>query len=282
MAAMFAQGSMGGSSKKADEGLMRHIILNSIRMYNHKFRKAYGSMVIACDGGSWRRQFFPEYKSSRRASKAENKSGTDWDEFYRIINTIRDELRENFPYKVLQCEYAEADDIIAVLTKHTQVDFGISDPVMIVSADHDFIQLQKYPNVRQFSPLKKKAVTDSRPQQYLNEHIIRGDVGDGVPNVLSPDNTFVAGTRQKPISAKKIQAWCQDDLSQMMQAEGDEVFRNFVRNRLMIDFEFIPKSIEDAILKADVEAVVPTRDKVFPFLVSKGCHNLVSSCADFF
>ena len=179
------------------EDLIRHMILNTIRMYNKKFRDKYGSVVIACDSSSWRRDYFPNYKFKRREGREEDKSSINWNEVFRIINQVRDEIRDNFPYKVLHIDKCEADDIIATVVEQTQ-EFGQYEDVMIVSADKDFIQLHKHDNVRQYSPMTKKFIEDKNPRTYIAEHIFKGDSSDGVPNVLSPDNTFVDGIRSLP------------------------------------------------------------------------------------
>jgi 5'-3' exonuclease len=169
----------------ADENLIRHMILNSIRMYRQKFKDKYGEVVIVADaGGNWRKDVYPEYKAKRKDARA--KSKVDWDEAFRCINLVRDELKEHFPYKVIHQWGCEADDAIAEIVKHTQ-EFGNHEEVMIVSADKDFRQLQKYGNVRQWSTATKKFLDEPNPRLYLEEHIIKGDTGDGVPNVLSDD-----------------------------------------------------------------------------------------------
>ena len=215
------------------ESLIRHMILNSLRMYNLRYRKEYGNMVLACDGGSWRKEIFPQYKANRKASR--DSSGLDWPEFFRILSLVRDEIAENLPYKVVHIQNIEADDIIGTLAEKTQ-NFGQHEPVMIVSADKDFIQLQQYSNVRQFSPMTKNLVKEKDPVRYLQEHIMRGDSGDGIPNILSPDNCFVDKLRQKPISSKKIDAWIADYSNLSTQME-QETYRNFQRNQALIDWD---------------------------------------------
>ena len=180
--------------KLNDEDMIRHMILNSIRMYNKKYRDQYGQMVICADGmNTWRRNYFPEYKAHRRKNRDE--SSQDWTEIFRILHLVRDEIKENLPYKVLHMEGCEADDIIGSLVMHTQ-EFANNEPVMIISSDKDFIQLQKFDNVKQFSPIQKKLVTDDNPRAYLWNHIMRGDSGDGIPNVLSADDTFISEKSQ--------------------------------------------------------------------------------------
>ncbi len=99
--------------------MLRHMILNSIRMYNAKYREKYGQMVIAMDCGSWRKKVFEHYKAKRKTTR--EASNIDWDGVYAALNNIRDEIRENLPFKVVEVRGAEADDIIGVLVERTQV-----------------------------------------------------------------------------------------------------------------------------------------------------------------
>ena len=186
-----------------DPELIRHICLNTLRMYNKKYREEYGQMVLACDGfNSWRKQFFPEYKGNRKKNRSA--SELDWNLIFGTLNDLREEIKDNFPWKVLHLDECEADDIIATLTMQTQ-EFGLHEPVMIISSDKDFIQLQKFNNVKQFSPATKKLVTDPNPRLYKWNHVCRGDSGDGVPNSLSDDDCFVVeGKRQKPLTKKAL------------------------------------------------------------------------------
>lgn len=260
------------------EEFLRHMILNTIRMYSHKYKGEYGDIVIACDGGkSWRKGYFPQYKAHRK--KAREDSGMDWNLFFQYLNQIREEIKENFPYKVIHLEHVEADDVIAVLVKETQ-EFGKNEPVMIISSDKDFIQLHKYKNVKQFSPIQKKMVTDPNPHLYLFEHVLRGDSGDGIPNVLSPDNTFVDSLRQSPITKKKIDAWLEkaEDIRSVMD---DEVYRNYQRNKLLIDLDMIPKDYKESIMFTYENQTVAPRARILDYLIKKRCKMLVDSIQEF-
>ena len=260
------------------EDLIRHVILNTIRMYNKKFRDEYGQMVIACDAGSWRRDYFPNYKYKRREGREE--STMDWNEIFRIVNLVREELREHFPYKVVHVQKAEADDIIGTLTLETQ-EFGKDEPVMIVSADKDFIQLHKFSNVKQYSPMLKKFVTEKNPRTFLFEHLFKGDTGDGVPNVLSPDNTFVDGIRQSPVTKKKIEAWIEniDTLENVMDSD---TYRNFMRNKKLIDLTETPDPVKQEIINNYNEQKVAHKTKVLNFLIKKRCKMLIECVGDFY
>ena len=257
------------------EDMVRHMILNSLRMYNLKYRKEYGTMILACDGGSWRKQIFPQYKANRKTSR--DASGLDWKEFFRILGMVRDEVKEHLPYKVVHIQNVEADDIIGTLTEKTQ-NFGEHEPVMIISADKDFIQLQQYPNVRQFSPMTKAFVKENKPFKYLYEHIMRGDSGDGIPNVLSPDNTFVDKIRQKPISTKKIEQWIAsyDSLDKVMD---ESTYRNFQRNQALIDLSKVPQD-KKALIINTFESVKPNSN-VLNYLISKRCTQLIECAEEF-
>ena len=270
-----AIGNVAVQRLAADEGLIRHMILNSIRMYRQKFHKEYGEMVIVADGmNNWRKEAFPQYKAARR--KKRDESTIDWNEVFRIINLVREEIQENFPYKVMHEDGCEADDVIAQLAIETQ-EFGKHEPVMIVSADGDFKQLQVYKNVKQFSPLLKKFVVEKNPRTYLAEHILKGDTGDGVPNVLSDDNVFVDGRRQGILSAKKKAALLDDP-----RALGDEIYRNYQRNQQLIDLTNCPKAVKESIIN-NFEQQDPwgNRPKVFPYLVQKRCKLLIECVGEF-
>ncbi|MAG49632.1 hypothetical protein CMO86_08275 [Candidatus Woesearchaeota archaeon] len=262
----------------ADENLIRHMILNSIRMYRQKFHKEFGEVVIVADGaGNWRKEAYPQYKANRKKSRDE--SSIDWENVFRIINMVRDEIRDNFPYKVMHQYGCEADDVIAQIALETQ-EFGKHEPVMIVSADKDFIQLQKYDNIKQFSPMTKKYVKHDNPRLYMMEHIFRGDGGDGVPNVLSDDNVFVEGRRQSPVTKKKIEAWIESE--DLQQAMGQEIYRNYLRNKKMIDLTETPSNVKSEIIN-NYESQDPwnNKKKVFPYLISKRCKLLLENVQEF-
>ncbi|NDC22851.1 MAG: hypothetical protein EB078_09280 [Proteobacteria bacterium] len=221
-----------------EEGLVRHMILNSLRLYKQKFGKVYGDMVIACDDKNyWRKQIFPYYKAGRK--KMREASDIDWSGLFDILNKIREEVKENLPYIVLQVDNVEADDIIATICKNSTED------ILILSADKDFIQLHS-DRIIQFDPIRKKNIKVERPDIYLKELVIRGDSGDGVPNASSPDNALVEGIRQKPIQKSKLACWVELSWDQIIQLP--ELQTGIVRNKKLIDLSEIPEPISQKIL----------------------------------
>jgi 5'-3' exonuclease len=266
-----------GQAKFNDENLIRHMILNTIRMYRQKFKK-YGEIVIVADaGGNWRKEVYPEYKAKRKQNREDSK--IDWDEAFRIINMILSELKENFPYKVIHQWGCEADDAIAEIVKWTQ-EFGNHEEVMIVSADKDFKQLQKYNNVHQFSPMTKKLIKVDNPRLELLEHILSGDTGDGVPNVMSDDKVFAEGRKQNTLTAKKKEALVKDP-----HALGEEVYRNFLRNKKMIDLteeSAIPDNIRKEIISTfETQNKSENSKKVLNFFIKNQCRNLIEVLDEF-
>ena len=269
-----------GSKKAAvEEDLVRHMVLNSLRLYRRKFGEKYGELVICCDDKNyWRRDFFPYYKAHRKKDRAE--SGLDWHMIFEVLNGIRDDLKEKFPYKVIQVDRAEADDVIASLC-HEYGDLGVtngSDPILILSSDKDFVQLQKYANVEQYSPMQKKFINCSNPARYIHEHILRGDRGDGVPNFLSADDVFVIGKRQKPLSTKKIDAWNGMSPNDFC---SDEMLRGYKRNQQLVDLDFVPDHIQEEVIDIFDNYKLNGRDKMFNYFVQKRLKNLMEVIQEF-
>ena len=272
MGALFARG--GGD----EEPLIRHFILNSLRMYNVKHRDEYGRMIICGDGGSWRKDYYPEYKASRKTNR--DKDSRDWDKIFNTFTNVRNEIAEHLPFDVIHEFGVEADDIIATLVQETQ-EFGKHEPIMIISADKDFIQLHKHSNVKQYSPITRKMVSHEDPVLYLREHIFRGDAGDGVPNVLSSDDTFIdEDKKQTPLSKKKIQTWL-DDYDNLENVMPSQAYRNYQRNKKVIDLEEIPQEIKTKILDK-YNSLKPTPNmKALNYLIVNRMNNLVESVGDF-
>jgi hypothetical protein len=264
-----------------DENLIRHMILNSIRMYRKKYFREFGEVVITSDGSkNWRYEAFPQYKSKRKEARKESK--IDWKEVFRITNKVFDELNEYFPYKVVMHDKCEADDVIAQLALSTQVDFGHIEPVMIISSDKDFGQLQKYSNIRQYSPMLKKEIKVENPRKQLIELILKGDQADGIPNVLSSDDTFTQGIRQTPLRQAKIDEIIADlDEGELLYAAS--WYRNYLRNKKLIDLTETPKALKEEIINTFEQQgnKSDNKKKVMSYLIANNCVNLVEVIGDF-
>ena len=266
-------------NKVDDEDLLRHMILNSLRMYRNSYKDKFGELVLCCDGkNNWRRGYYPQYKANRK--KKREQDTFDWAKAFEILTNVREEIQENFPYKVIQVDECEADDIIGTLCENTQ-EFGQYEDVMIISADKDFLQLQRFPNVRQYSPLLKKEYKEETPLVSLMEKIMKGDAGDGVPNILSDDDVFVEGRRQIPLSKKKKEA-IKEDLAEGELLYAASWYRNYQRNETLIDLSKTPQRLKDQILDV-FNSQDPWHNKglVFPYLINKNMKMLIESVEEF-
>jgi len=265
---------IGSSKKPVEENLVRHMILNVIRTYVKKFKETHGpEVVIACDNRNyWRREYFPQYKASRK--KARDSSGHDWNSIFECLHKIKEELKNYSPYKVIDVDTAEADDIIATLA----ILKSASEKVMILSSDKDFAQLQKYPNVQQYSPILKKFINEPLPAVQLKQMIIRGDKGDGVPNILTQDNVFIEGGRQKPITEAKIINWLNQKPEEFCT---DEMLRNYKRNELLIDLTKIPESLQKSIIDTYDAAAGHTKQHFMNYMIANKLKNLLEIIDEF-
>lgn len=260
-----------------EEGLFRHMVINSLRSYKQKFASEYGEMIIACDDKNyWRKQIYPYYKANRK--KTRDASEINWTQVFEIFNKVKQEIKEYFPYRVIQVESAEADDIIATLVNSAQFS---SDPdtsnVLILSGDKDFVQLQKYDNVKQYDPVRKKWISHDNPDKFLFEHILKGDVGDGIPNILSDDDTFVAGKRQKPLTQKKMDEIYRESSFQIQE----EYSKNFKRNQHLVDLGFIPLNIREQILAKYNDEHGKDRSKLFNYFINYKLKNMMEHVGEF-
>lgn len=255
------------------ENLIRHIVINNIRSYRTKF-KQYNDMVLCCDSKTyWRRSIFPFYKSHRKESR--DKSPIDWNFVFPILNQLKQDLKDHFPYKTIEVENAEADDIIAVLTKK----YSIHEPVLIISSDADFKQLHKHPNVKQYNPILNVFVTSKSPTKDLKEKIIRGDKGDGIPSILSQDDTFVIKKRQSPITQKKLDTWLQQ--SPETFCESEEILRNYHRNNMLINLDEIPGNISESISNEFDASTPASKQTLYKYLLNNKLINLLTDINDF-
>ena len=263
-----------------DEDLVRHMVLNSIRLYKKRFGDKYGEIVICCDDKNyWRKDIFPYYKAHRKGDR--EKSPYDWNMIFECLNKIRDELKETFPYRVIRVERAEADDIIGTLChEHGVLGFmpGYAERILILSGDKDFSQLQKYANVEQYSPVTKKWIRVNNPERYLREHIMRGDRGDGIPNFLSNDACLVNGERQKPLSTRKLNDWVVSDVDDFC---NDMMKRNYNRNEMLVNLDLVPQHIQDDVKDQYDKYEVPEKRGLLNYFIKNKLKLLTEHIGEF-
>jgi 5'-3' exonuclease len=265
--------------KKYDEDLIRHLILNILRNHIKNFKSEYGQVVLCCDNRNyWRKEIFPFYKAGRKKSR--EKSDLDWHMIFDILGKIKEELKLNFPYKVIDVDGAEADDIIGTLAPR----YVMHENVLILSSDGDFLQLQQYNDknskfqIKQYNPTQKKFIKSNNPMMELKEKIIRGDKGDGIPNIYSPSDCFVRDLRQKPITKGGLAKLMNED-SEKWPEETLKI--GFSRNKLLIDLREIPKDVKERII-IEYDNVKPApKSKLFNYFIEKKLKNLMDVIEDY-
>ena len=257
-----------------NEDMLRHMILNSVRNYSKRYSSEYGQIVLCTDASNpWRREYFPQYKANRKADR--EKSGIDWPVLFDTLNQIKQELKDNFPYRVIQVEGAEADDVIGVLCFEFGSELNNGESILILSGDKDFVQLQTFGNVTQYDFVRKKHIYVSDPDQFRERLILSGDRGDGIPNVLSPDTCFVEGQRQKPLRENKIVEILRGD------KQSDEIMRNWHRNKMLIDLRHTPSDIRDRILKEYNKESGKGRERIFNYFIQHKMKLLTEHIGEF-
>ena len=259
--------------KKIEPLLVKHMILSTLLFYRRKFKDQYGELVICCDSKrSWRKDVFPFYKANRKTNR--QKDDIDWSGIFEVINSLTDDLVNHFPYSVIQVDQAEADDIIGTLVKN----YYRQGKIMIVSSDKDFLQLQKYYNVFQYSPIQKKNLQIQNPNEYIKEHIMKGDRGDGIPNFLSDDDTFVTDKRSKKILKTKLEAWKTLDPIEFCD---EKMLRGWKRNEQLVDLTHTPIDIKQKIVDKFDTYEYNRRDKLLNYFIQNKLRNLIEHIGDF-
>ena len=276
-----------GGDETQVKNIVRHAILNTILSYKNKYSKEYGQVVIAADGRNyWRKEVFPYYKGDRKKSR--EKSDMNWKLIFDCMTSIREDIKEYFPYKVMHIDRAEADDIIAILSEWSQTNelastglFEEPQKIMIISSDHDFLQLQKWDNIYQFSPIIKKQLKMSKRDLYDKyiTHIVKAS-DDGIPNILSDDSAIVTeGVRQTPVSAKRLAEFIELGKA---ACKNDTEIRNWDRNEQLISFEKIPVDIKETIIDEYIKCK-PKMDRmrIMNYLIQNRCKLLLDKIEEF-
>jgi len=258
-----------------DENMLRHMVLNTYRMYRSMFKDEYGELVICHDSSNcWRKDLFSYYKQNRKTKQDE--SDVDWKSIYDALHEIRTEIQHNFPYKNIKVDRAEADDIIAVICK----EYHSKEKIIILSNDKDFKQLQKFENVRQYSCIKKDYLICDDPDFFLVDHIIRGDTSDGIPNIMSDDDTFVVKTkRQKRLTKAVI-----SDILETYNTTGsppEYCSAGWDRNEKLIDLDSVPDTIQKEIINQYENNSHGDRSKILNYMIDNRLKNLIENLGDF-
>lgn len=271
-------GLQGHTNVTIEEGMIRHMILNSLRYHRQKFFREYGEPILCCDNSNyWRKKLFPHYKANRK--KYQEQSELNWNDIFTFLNKVKWELKTFFPYQVIDVESAEADDIIGTLVHKYGVIYPTKphEEILILSGDKDYIQLQSYNNVVQYDPIRRKWIGHDEPDVYLFEHIVKGDSGDGIPNILSSDDCFVKGVRQKSITKKRLETF-HDDFQNGSGALADT---HWSRNEQLINLAKVPAEIKEKVMIQYHINPQGSRHLLIPYFMDHKLRNLLEHLSEF-
>jgi hypothetical protein len=269
MVANIMQYLYSNDTVEINEDLIRHMILKSIHHIILKYKQE-GNLIISCDSNNyWRKDIFPYYKIGRKKSREE--SLINWTEMYKYMRKIKQEIADNFSYPIIEVDGAESDDIIGVLVRK----FSKDDKILILSRDKDFVQLQKYPNVSQYSSVDKKFYYSENPSKDLFEKIIKGDAGDSIPNIFSPLDSIALSIRQKPAHQKKIDLWWEE------KKIPDELKERFDLNKKLIDLTQTPDIIQEKILESYESQINKKKKNLMNYFIEHNLSNLLTDIQDF-
>lgn len=252
--------------------LCRHLILNALRQHIFKFKNEYGKVVICCDSRTyWRKTYFQFYKITRK--KKREKSDLDWPMIFEVMTEIKEMLKTQSSYKLLEIEGAEADDLIGLLSAR----LAAHEKVLIVSSDSDYKQNHKYPNVKQYTPQLEVFVKCDDPILWLKEKIITGDAKDSVPSCISNDNVFAEGIRQKPVTKKLKEYYLSADFNDPTINN----YRNIIRNRTLLDFEYIPSDLKEKIIEEFEKEQTGSKSDMMKYMIKNNLKLLLESLDEF-
>lgn len=189
----------------------KHLIFNSLQYIKNKFKN---EIILAIDGtNNWRKEVYPLYKANR--SKAKEDNDVNFEEFFEETSKILTAIKDNFPFKVIKVDRAEADDIAGVIA----LEYGNEIDITLVTSDHDWLQVLSHTMTRMWDPIKKtnSLLSDfentiintdyGRMSRFTIIHSLIGDKGDGVPTITGftkfSDN-FLSYLRENGIKTQRV------------------------------------------------------------------------------
>ncbi len=231
--------------------------------------KGAGEIVLAIDGDTyWRKVIWPKYKAKRREQR--EKLDFDWDLYFQRYQQFQEELVKYTPFKVLKENYAESDDIIAVICLHSPNNNHTE--YHIISNDSDFIQLSRG-NVKIYNPLKKSYVAHPSPELWLVETCLRGQAQkDNIYNVKTPLD-YPEDKRKPPLGEKMAEKIIAGGYKKWLK--DNKLEERFEINRNLIDFTRIPISLREKILKSYSSYVTPRPEILYDWIKDKNWHGIL-------
>jgi 5'-3' exonuclease len=242
--------------------MLKHMMFNAIFSTCKRFDTE--EVVLCVDSKeNWRKKIYPEYKQNRK-EKRDEQDDIDWNVFFTSLTEFVEEVKQFFPFYVLQVKYMEADDIAGVLAKNWQ-----NKPKIIVTSDGDYIQLLRYKNVQVFDPIKSKFLKCDDPMRQLKIKILTGDRGD---NIKSVKHRVGEKTAEKIVdNPELLKEMFEDKTVSYTTPEGtevtlgDEYKERYKQNMILIDLSKTPDVLVKALNKSIAEYQMPTGKEIFQY-----------------
>ena len=95
-------------------------------------------------------------------------------------------------------------------------------------------------------------------------------------------NFFGNSTKRGPAKAYFMKPDFINNIDDLRELMGDEVYRNFQRNQTLIDFDYIPEPIQKNIINTFNEITPAARMKVLTYLINKRCNQLIECVEEFY
>ena len=87
---------------------------------------------------------------------------------------------------------------------------------------------------------------------------------------------MVIGIRQGRMTQRR-----RDELKGIEDRPNDKYYRNWIRNRTLIDLNFTPQGLQDQIRAHYVEYQPASKSKLMPYLMKHGMNSLTENINDF-
>ena len=254
-------------STDPDWMLWRYNVYNSVYQSIWKHRTVKEVILAVDDKNSWRKAYFRRYKESRK--KQRDKSDVNWKELFENIENIVADLRHHMPFKVIKIRSAEADDVIGVLAT------VLRDNCVVISNDEDYLQLCS-DRVKIYNPGKKEYTVCDDPQGFIHKKSYIGQKKDDIFNIITPSDwgeTEETTGKRKPgfgeVAYRKVlnegfDEWLDKRHINKWYGEID-VKENLKRNKILMDFNYIPQTIKGRIIDAYNNYTFPPPSNIYQF-----------------
>jgi hypothetical protein len=317
----YLHASKSEETKEEGQQMFKYKFLNGIIDFIEHFKA--DECILAIDSKkNWRKSVFPYYKSKRKLKRKKiDEEDHPWfcfSEYYEMLDVFLKEVEENFPFKFVEVESAEADDVAGILASCEAL---ANDNKIIITSDQDYIQLLQNPFTKIYNPIKKQYMTSKDPKKDLLEKIVLGDSGDDIPSIkdkhsykpeffqfcvkegvadneenarikidaseelfLKMELKFYAKYYLKPSRAtkfsKKVFNSLYDEGILKEHVMDDEVLKErFIRNNKLINLTAQPKEIKQQILEAyKISEAKGDPKELFNFFILNSYNHFIDDC----